>query len=164
MRPLLEKVLEALRGSKKSVATAESCTGGLLAARLTDLSGSSDVYVGGVCAYSNGAKITLLNVPESLIAAHGAVSREVALAMARGVQSVLRADFALSLTGIAGPGGGSEEKPVGTVWCGLATPTAVEAVCWQLQGDRAEIRDQATRRALEWLLAECQLNGMQPPK
>lgn len=155
MRGLLENLIRDLSAAGRTVATAESCSGGLLAAHLTECPGSSQIFLGGVVAYANDAKVRLLGVPESLIAEKGAVSREVAQAMALGVKKVLNSDFALSLTGIAGPGGATEGKPVGTVWCGIATPDKVDSVCWHLSGTRAEIREQATRQALNWLQQLC---------
>jgi len=156
MRLLLESLIRDLGARGLTVATAESCSGGLLAAALTECPGSSQIFVGGVVAYANAAKTRLIGVSASLIEEKGAVSREVALAMAQGVQSALKSDFALSLTGVAGPAGGTAGKPVGTVWCGIATPNLVDAVCWQLAGDRAQIREQSTLRALKWLLESCQ--------
>ena len=127
-----------------------------MASMLTDLPGSSDVYVGGVSVYSNEAKQRLIGVPAELIELKGAVSREVALAMASGVKKALGSDYAVSITGIAGPGGGTEGKPVGTVWCGMSTPNGDQAVCWHLSGDRSEVRNEAARLAVEWLLKESQ--------
>lgn len=155
MLPILEDLLTQLRKNRQTVATAESCTGGLVAAALTELPGSSDIYLGGVSAYSNAAKIKILQVDDHLIAAHGAVSEPVAQAMAANARRLFSADYGLSLTGIAGPGGASEGKPVGTVWCGLATPLGVSAVKWQLKGSRQAIREEAVLRALSWLGVAC---------
>jgi PncC family amidohydrolase len=152
-------MLRALQATLKSrgatVATAESCTGGLVATLLTDLAGSSDVYVGGVSAYSNGVKTAFLGVPEALIARHGAVSPEVAAAMAKGAAERVGATYAVSLTGVAGPGGGSAEKPVGTVYCGIAGPAGVRAIKLFLPGDRTAIRTAAAHAALGELAREC---------
>ncbi len=153
-RALLQKIQEALLNRKETVASAESCTGGLVAAALTHLPGSSGVYWGGVNAYSNRVKIDLLGVPEILIDNLGAVSAEVAEAMARGVRDKIKATYGISITGVAGPAGGSAAKPVGTVFCGLAGPSGVRHVRWRLAGDREGIRDNATQQALEELLAE----------
>ncbi len=112
----------ALSASGKTLAVAESCTGGLLGGAITSILGSSLYFPGGVVAYGNFAKISLLGVPPDLIAARGAVSREVALAMAEGVLSLFRADLAIAVTGVAGPGGGSRGKPVGTVWVAVVAP------------------------------------------
>lgn len=141
-------LLAALRLRGNSLAVAESCTGGLLGGRLTETPGSSDVFRGGVIAYSNRAKGDLLDVPIALIEAHGAVSREVAEAMAAAVATRFGADTAISITGVAGPGGGSAEKPVGTVWFGLLQGGVVDSVRMQFPGDRSEVRARATQAAL----------------
>ena len=152
----VERLAAALRSRGGRVATAESCTGGLVAAVCTALAGSSDWFERGFVTYSNDAKSEMLGVPPALIAAHGAVSAEVAAAMAEGALSHSRADFAVSVTGIAGPGGGSAAKPVGTVWIAVAgrgekgAPTLLQA-----NGDRAAIRAASVARALELLLARC---------
>ncbi len=151
---LLLKIQEALLKRKETVASAESCTGGLVAAALTHLPGSSGVYWGGVNAYSNRVKIDLLGVPGILIDNLGAVSAEVAEAMARGVRDKIKATYGVSITGVAGPAGGSAAKPVGTVFCGIAGPGNVRHLRWRLAGDREGIRDNATQQALEELLAE----------
>jgi nicotinamide-nucleotide amidase len=145
-----EQVAELLSGS--TIAVAESCTGGLLAARLTDRSGASERVAGGVVAYANEAKSALLDVDPQLIERHGAVSAEVAEAMANGALERFSADVAISVTGIAGPGGGSEEKPVGTVfWCAKLADGATLARGVRLPGDRAEIRDRSTTVAMHLL-------------
>jgi nicotinamide-nucleotide amidase len=113
-------VLDAARSNRLRIATAESCTGGLVGVRLTEIPGSSDVYVGGVVSYANDLKTGLLGVDPALVETHGAVSEAVAMAMARGAAERINADLVVSVTGIAGPGGGSEHKPVGTVWFGLS--------------------------------------------
>ena len=115
-------------------------------ARLTEIPGSSDVYVGGVVAYANALKTELLGVDPALMPEHGAVSEPVALAMAAGAVERLGADAAVSVTGIAGPGGGTEEKPVGTVWFGVASTAGVEARRSLFPGSRQEIRARARRR------------------
>lgn len=148
-------VLEACRTEGIFLATAESCTGGLIAASLTDIGGSSDVVDRGFVTYSNEAKHEMLGVPMELIAEHGAVSEEVALAMAAGALARSRAGIALSVTGIAGPGGGSKAKPVGLVWFGLALeghkPLAERRVFEDL--GRAAIRMAAVNVALDMALA-----------
>jgi nicotinamide-nucleotide amidase len=121
LKEVPELVLERLARQQHTIAFAESCTGGLCAARLTDLSGSSQVLQGGVVAYSNAAKVELLGVPEALLEEHGAVSEQVAVAMAAGVRERFSADCAIATTGIAGPTGGTDEKPVGTVCFALVT-------------------------------------------
>jgi nicotinamide-nucleotide amidase len=151
---LVERLAAALRARAAMVATAESCTGGLVAAACTSLAGSSDWFERGVVTYSNAAKTELLGVATELIARHGAVSAEVARAMASGLLARAPAAFALAVTGIAGPGGGSVDKPVGTVWIATAVRDgASEAVFLRASGDRAAIRHQALLRALEQMLA-----------
>jgi nicotinamide-nucleotide amidase len=138
-----EQVAELLQGRR--IAVAESCTAGLMAARLTERPGSSGYVVGGVVSYADEAKVAMLGVDEGLIKARGAVSPEVAEAMADGALERLGADTALSITGIAGPGGGTEEKPVGYVcWCAKLSDGTVLARDVRLPGDRAEIRDRST--------------------
>lgn len=142
-----------LQEKKLYCATAESCTGGLIGAALTDIPGSSAWYRGGVISYANEAKIRLLGVSGAILASRGAVSEDVALAMARGARGALGADVALASTGIAGPDGGSPAKPVGTVWLGWAWPGGVQAKVFHFCGDRAAIRAQAVEAALSELLA-----------
>jgi nicotinamide-nucleotide amidase len=145
-------VLERFRKAGRRLATAESCTGGLVTARLTDIAGSSDVVERGFVTYSNEAKIELLGVPAELLGHYGAVSAQVARAMADGALAHSRADVALSITGIAGPGGAVPGKPVGLVYLGLACKgreTRVERQ--QFAGDRLAVRGAALERALELL-------------
>ena len=150
---------DALRERGWRIATAESCTGGMIAAACTDLAGSSDWFEAGWVTYSNAAKAAAIGVPAALIDAHGAVSAEVAAAMARGALLAARVPLAVAVTGIAGPGGGSAEKPVGTVWVGLAWQAAGAAdvrcrtECLHLYGDRASIRAQTLAYALDALTA-----------
>ena len=144
-----EIVAEHLAGS--SVAVCESCTGGLLAGRLTDLPGSSAYVLGGVVAYSNEAKVSLAGVPSELIAAHGAVSVEVARALADGARSVFGAAYGVGVTGIAGPGGGTEEKPVGTVCFSVSGPSGRMDRVVRLPGDRVTVRDRSVTVALHML-------------
>lgn len=147
-------VLVRARAEGLKVATAESCTGGLIAASLTEVPGSSDVFERGFVTYSNEAKTEMLGVPASLIAEPGAVSEPVARAMAEGTLAFSRADIAVAITGIAGPGGGTPEKPVGLVFIGAARrgqPAIVERHVFA--GDRAEIRRATVHRALELLLS-----------
>ena len=142
-----------LRQSGATLAAAESCTGGLLAERVTRVAGSSDYFVGGAVTYSNALKTALLGVPEELLARHGAVSEEVARAMAEGARSRLGSDYALAITGVAGPGGGTAEKPVGTVHLALAGPGETETEHRRVRypGDRQRIRWLASQVALEML-------------
>jgi len=152
----VERLAALLRSRGERVATAESCTGGLIAAACTSLAGSSDWFERGFVTYSNDAKVEMLGVPPALIAAHGAVSAEVAAAMAEGALSYSRAAFAVSVTGIAGPGGGSPAKPVGTVWIGVAArDEKAVATLLQASGDRAAVRAASVARALEILFARC---------
>ena len=141
-------VLGEARGRRLQLAVAESCTGGLLGGRLTDVPGSSEVFVGGVIAYADAVKSGLLEVPPALIAEHGAVSEPVAKAMARGAARRFGVEAALSITGIAGPGGGSPTKPVGTVWIGCVLAGAVETRRILFPGSRPEIRARAVQAAL----------------
>jgi nicotinamide-nucleotide amidase len=145
-------VLDRARRRGLRVAAAESCTGGMVGARLTAVPGSSDVFVGGVVCYDNRLKSELLGVDPALIAAHGAVSAEVAAAMASGARERLGVDLAVSVTGIAGPGGGTDDKPIGTVWLGIAGPEAVETARSVFGGGREEIRARAAQGALRLLL------------
>ncbi|MBU3657147.1 MAG: CinA family protein [Rhodocyclaceae bacterium] len=135
------------------LATAESCTGGLIAGTLTALPGSSNWFERGWVTYSNAAKTEELGVDDRLIAKHGAVSESVASAMASGARAAARVDFALSVTGIAGPDGGSAEKPVGTVCFGWATPTQTMTETWHFSGDRQRVREQSVAQSLAGLIA-----------
>jgi nicotinamide-nucleotide amidase len=144
---------QALRGAGLKVTTAESCTGGLIAAACTEVAGASDWFERGFVTYSNEAKVEMLGVDAVLIASHGAVSREVAQGMAVGALTHSRADLAVAVTGIAGPGGATAGKPVGTVWLAVARRDGqTQAELLQLTGDRASIREQAVQRALKRLL------------
>jgi nicotinamide-nucleotide amidase len=143
-----ELVLAACRAEGLTLAAAESCTGGMVAERLTSVPGSSDVFVGGVVAYANEVKAAQLGVAEELLAAHGAVSAEVAEAMAAGARERLGADVAVAVTGVAGPGGGTAEKPVGLVFLHAAGPHGSEALRLDLPGDRDTIRRRAAVAAL----------------
>jgi len=151
-----ERILALLRGRSLKLATAESCTGGLIAALFTEVAGASDVFERGFVTYSNAAKIGALGVGFDLLRAHGAVSPEVAVAMAEGARRASAADIAVSVTGIAGPGGGSPEKPVGLVYVGLAAP-GKPAISRELRlgaaGGRSAIRLKTVEAALQ-LLAE----------
>ena len=146
--PTPELVLELLRRRGLSLATAESCTGGQVAKRLTDVPGSSDVFVGSVVAYSNDVKEHLLDVPTEVLEAHGAVSPEAARAMAHGARRRLGADVAVAVTGVAGPGGGTAEKPVGLVCLHVVAPDGEHGSQFELPGDRETIRGRATAAAL----------------
>lgn len=150
--PLEQIVGDLLRQRNATLAVAESCTGGLIGGRITEVAGSSKYFSGGVIAYDNHVKIRQLGVAASLITRHGAVSAEVARAMAAGVRKRFQTDYGLSVTGVAGPGGGTPEKPVGTIWLGLAGPNGTVAGKLTIPGGRRhEIRAQTVRQALEWL-------------
>jgi nicotinamide-nucleotide amidase len=150
-RPVEEMVLELCRERGLKLATAESCTGGLVAARLTSVPGSSDVFVGAIVSYANEVKAQELGVPEEILERHGAVSPETAAAMAAGVRERLGADVAVAVTGIAGPGGGSAEKPVGLVNLHVEGPDGALAREIDFPGDREAIRGRAAAAALHLL-------------
>lgn len=135
------------------MAVAESCTGGLLGAAITAVPGSSDVFSGGVIAYANAAKRDVLEIPRGTLEEHGAVSEPVCRRMARAVQRRFESDLGLSITGVAGPGGGTEEKPVGLVYVGVADRSREQVRCFEFDGDRAEVRVRSVRAALEGALA-----------
>ena len=153
--PIERVILDICRGQGWTIGTAESCTGGLVAARLTSVPGSSDVFVGGLVTYANATKMALLDVPEELLELHGAVSPQVADAMVRGARARLRSDIAVAVTGIAGPGGGSPAKPVGLVHLAAAGPSASLTRELHATGEREAIRTQAATAALELLLQLC---------
>ena len=144
-------VLDQLRGRKARMVVAESCTGGLLGSRITAVPGASDVFLGGVVAYDNIVKSGMLDVPRELLERHGAVSEEVVSAMAQGVQRRFAVDAALAITGIAGPDGGTPEKPVGTVWIAARLGADARALKRIFPGDRGEIRARAAQAALDLL-------------
>ncbi len=150
-RSIEEVVGDLLRKSQATIAVAESCTGGLLGERLTSTPGSSDYFLGGFITYSNDMKIEVLGVPPEILAEHGAVSKPAAEAMAEGARRRAHSTYALSITGVAGPDGGSEAKPVGTAFIGLAGPSGTEVVHRQFLGDRARIRSFASQIALDLL-------------
>jgi PncC family amidohydrolase len=149
---LAGRLAEALKREGWFAATAESCTGGLAAAALTSLAGSSEWFRGGVVAYDNTVKTTLLGVPEAILQTHGAVSQEVVLRMALGVCDLLGARAALAVSGIAGPGGGTRQKPVGTVCIAVAAQGAVAAQTFLFTGDRESVRRQSVLMALAMLV------------
>ena len=155
-----EQVLEACRDAEVMLATAESCTGGLIAGALTAIAGSSDVVERGFVTYTNEAKHEILGIPLTMIEAHGAVSSEVAAAMAEGALKATPIDLTVSVTGIAGPDGGTVEKPVGTVQIGVAqTGKPTLTVRCQFAGDRASVRDQTVLAALDLLLQRLRSAG-----
>ena len=150
---LVARLADLLLKKRWSLATAESCTGGMIAAACTDLAGSSAWFERGFVTYSNAAKVELLGVDADLIAQNGAVSEEVARAMAQGALSCSRAQLAVSVTGVAGPMGGSASKPVGTVWFGFATPEGVITETCLFRGDRPAVRQATVQHALQRLIA-----------
>jgi PncC family amidohydrolase len=156
-----QQLAEAFAGKNLKLALAESCTGGLVADSVTDISGSSTFFVGGVVAYANEAKEKLLGVSPSLIAEHGAVSEAVALAMARGVRVRLGADVTLGITGIAGPGGATANKPVGLVWLAVVGPWGERAQSFLMQGDRLANKRRFAEEALGAILAYLRAAGEQ---
>jgi PncC family amidohydrolase len=141
-----------LRERKLKLALAESCTGGLVGNRITDVPGSSEFFWGSVVAYAYEAKVALLGVSWDTLNSRGAVSRETVLEMARGTRRVLSTDIGVSVSGIAGPGGGTEEKPVGTTWIALVADEGEWAKLFHFSGDRAQIKDAAADEALQFLL------------
>jgi len=147
------EVGECLRAQKHFLATAESCTGGLLASTLTDTPGSSEWFAGSVVAYSNAVKNKLLGVPADILEKHGAVSEPVVLAMAKGVLETVGADVSVAISGIAGPSGGTPEKPVGTVWIAWAWPDGTRAKMFSFQGTRDQVKNQTVMSAINGLLS-----------
>ncbi|MEN9452587.1 MAG: hypothetical protein RLZZ369_1646 [Pseudomonadota bacterium] len=151
--PLVTQLAQALTGRGWMMTTAESCTGGLIAGACTELAGSSLWFDRGVVTYSNEAKVDLLGVPAELLAQHGAVSEPVAMAMAQGALARSQAQIAVAVTGVAGPGGGSPDKPVGTVWLAWACHDGlVQAERHVFGGDRAAVRSATVRCALQGVL------------
>ena len=148
-----KKIANMLRNSGLTLSVAESCSGGLIAKRITDIPGSSRYFLFGAVTYSNDAKERVLGVPAELIEKYGAVSSEVALAMAEGVRRVSGSDIAIAVTGIAGPDGGSPEKPVGTVFIAIASPEGGKTVLHHLEGDRNAVREATAEAALSLLLS-----------
>ncbi len=153
---LEEELGEKLRDRKLTIAVAESCTGGLLGSKITDVPGSSEYFLGGVIAYQNEVKESLLHVPQDVIASHGAVSAQTVEAMASGCRELFKCDIAVSITGIAGPGGGSAEKPVGLVYVGLATASGMISRRFQWDGSRVQNKESSIRAAMEMILATLQ--------
>ena len=151
-KTLETQIAEKLTQSGQKVVFAESCTGGLIGHRITNMAGSSAYYLGSITAYAYEAKVHWLGVSWDTLEAHGAVSREVVLEMAQGVRDALKADIGLSVSGIAGPGGGMPTKPVGTTWIGLATADGSWArhFCWD--GDRLQNKDHSADAVLQMLL------------
>jgi PncC family amidohydrolase len=150
---MARRLIAALRKAGATLAVAESCTGGLLGATITAVPGASDVFVGGLIAYSDDVKASQLGVPQALLRRQGAVSRECALAMAKTARKRFASTVAVSITGIAGPGGARPGKPVGTVWIAATGGTSVERVeRFRFEGTRQQVRRQAVREALRLAL------------
>ena len=143
-----QRVIDAARERSLTLATAESCTGGLISAALTDVPGSSEAVLGGIVSYANEVKRDSLGVSEEVLSKHGAVSEQTACAMAKGAREALGADIAVSVTGIAGPGGAVPGKPVGTVWVGVSCAQGTEAQLHHFEGDRDAVRAQTVEAAL----------------
>jgi PncC family amidohydrolase len=149
---LVNKVSDELKKHQATIATAESCTGGLLAHTLTNVSGSSEYFNRGVISYSNTAKMELLGIPEQLLKNYGAVSKQVAAAMAKAIQQRAQVDIGVATTGIAGPTGGTKDKPVGLVFIGVSTKDTVVVKEFLFSGDRLANKDNTCTAALELLL------------
>ena len=148
IRALAERVVASGREAGLTVATAESLTGGLIGASITEVPGSSDVFLGGVMSYASSVKESVLGVEASVVEEQGVVSEQCACQMAEGARRLLGADIAVSVTGIAGPGGAEPGKPVGTVWMGVSTRDGAEATCFRFSGTRDEVREQTVVKAL----------------
>lgn len=154
--PLEAQIGEHLQARGLKLALAESCTGGLVGNRITDIAGSSVYFLGGLVSYAYEAKVDLLGVQWETLNSKGAVSREVVIEMARGARRALNADIAVSVSGIAGPGGAMPGKPVGTTWIGLVTAGGEWARVFQFSGDRVQNKSQAAQAALQMLLDHLQ--------
>jgi len=152
MSELDRTIAGLLQGSGLTLAVAESCSGGLIAKRLTDIPGSSEYFLLGVVTYANSAKERVIAVPKVLLEQHGAVSSEVAIAMAAGVKALANSDIAIATTGIAGPEGGSPEKPVGTVFIAIASASGCQVVRHRFSGNRQMVREATAEAALLLLL------------
>jgi len=153
---MVKTIGEILTSKKWTLATAESCTGGLISAAITDMAGSSQFYKGSIIAYDNSVKSSLLNVPESTLLTYGAVSCQTVEAMVKGVCNLLQTDCALSISGIAGPGGGTAEKSVGLVYIGLKTNDLIQSFEHHFEGNRMQIRTASVKCALLHLLVSLQ--------
>ena len=151
-KELLNEVFTNLRKQKLTVAIAESCTGGLIAHTLTNISGSSDYFDRGIVSYSNEAKSELLGVPEDMLKEYGAVSEQVAKAMAEGIRTTSNVDIGIAATGIAGPTGGTKEKPVGLVYIAISTSENTVVKKFQFSGDRLQNKEITCNTALTMLL------------
>lgn len=150
-KPIEAQIGEVLQACGWQLAAAESCTGGLISHRVTNIPGSSAYFLGGVTAYANEVKMGVLGVKEQTLIDHGAVSCETVAEMARGVCAKLAAEVGVSVSGIAGPSGGTSDKPVGLVWIGLATPTGVWTRSFHFDGEREHVKAQAAEAALQFV-------------
>lgn len=144
-------IAKILKGKKLTVSVAESCTGGLISNKLTNISGSSEYFIAGIVAYSNSAKIKILKIPENLLKKYGAVSKEVAKKMAENVRKLNNTDIGISATGIAGPKGGTKEKPVGLVFIGISDDKKTVVEKFNFKGKRIEIKEKTAVSALKLL-------------
>ncbi len=148
---LEEKIIHVLTKTHQTLSIAESCTGGLVSNKLTNISGSSKVVKLGVVAYSNEAKVKILNVPQSLLKKYGAVHESIAIAMAEGVCNLLKTDFSIGITGIAGPTGTTQTKPIGLTYIAIKTPTQIFNIKCLFNGTRRQIKTQASKETLKLL-------------
>ena len=146
------KICKKLTKDKKTLALAESCTGGMISSRLTDTSGSSDYFLGGIVAYSNSAKASILGVSPVLIKKHGAVSQEVAQAMAKGARRVFKSNISLAITGIAGPTGGTKKKPVGLAYIAFDSGKTKKVIKVNFKGSRLSLKKKFSQAALKLIL------------
>ena len=152
MQDKVKELAALLEAKSWTVATAESCTGGLIASTLTDLSGSSSWFTGGIVAYSNPVKNGLLKVKQDVLDSVGAVSKETVEAMAQGAVALLKTDGAVAVSGIAGPMGGTPAKPVGTVWIGWIVSGKTDSQCFHFSGSRLDVKDQTVKAAIDGLI------------
>jgi len=150
---LEERVGQLLKERGLTISVAESCTGGLLASRIIDVAGASAYFLGGIVAYQNDVKVRLLAVPEQVIKEGGAISAETAAAMARGCRELFGSDIGVSITGIAGPSGGSVAKPIGTTYIAVEGPAGERCRCFRWSGNRTSNRESSVNAALELILA-----------
>ena len=150
----ITNLIDKLRARKQSVGFGESCTGGLLSATLSAIPGVSDIFMGSIVSYANQVKMDLLGVSASALKTEGAVSKEVARQMAQGVRKQLKCDWSIAITGVAGPTGGTKEKPVGTVWFAVSGPKFEATEKKMFSGSRTEIQQRAVEFAIEMLLRE----------
>jgi PncC family amidohydrolase len=150
---ILEKRIgEILREKRLTISVAESCTGGLISHRITNISGSSDYFEEGMVTYSNKSKMQLLDVPKLILESFGAVSAETAKAMAEGIRTISKSDLGLAVTGIAGPTGGTEQKPVGLVFIGLSSNISTQVAEFRFSGSREMVKEQASNEAMKMVI------------